>query len=113
MRSARRTVPIVPGVLRYASRTWRMYSSWPQPSSFIHAHPPQPCGGGAGAPAFSDNFEVPGEQLQTIESETAIVHGIFVEGVTEGRHQVQVAAGGEHAAEFAANADGVAHVFQD
>src|SRR5450432_2158039 len=31
MRSARRTVPIVPGVLRYASRTWRMYSS--QPSS--------------------------------------------------------------------------------
>src|SRR5664279_4334152 len=29
MRSARRTVPIVPGVLRYASRTWRMYSSQP------------------------------------------------------------------------------------
>src|ERR1019366_8481575 len=31
--SARRTVPIVPGVLRYASRTWRMYSFWLCPSS--------------------------------------------------------------------------------
>src|ERR1019366_2392090 len=25
----------LPGVLRYASRTWRMYSSWPPPSSMI------------------------------------------------------------------------------
>src|ERR1017187_7202259 len=50
MRSARRTVPIVPGVLRYAARTWRMYSSWPRPSSFIHAHPPQLCGGRSDGP---------------------------------------------------------------
>src|ERR1700687_589723 len=32
-RSGRRTVPIVPGVLRYASKTWRIYSLWSQPSS--------------------------------------------------------------------------------
>ena len=70
-------------------------------------------GGRAGAPAFSDNFEVPGEQLQTIEREASIVLGIFVERVAEGRHQVQVAAGGEHAAEFAADATGIAHVLQD
>src|ERR1035437_1996958 len=70
-------------------------------------------GGGAGAPAFGDNFEVPGEQLQPVEREAAIVLGIFVERVAEGRHQMQVAAGGEDAAEFASDAAGVAHMFED
>src|SRR5271169_3041011 len=34
-RSGRRTVPIVPGVWRYASRIWRIYSSWLRPSSIM------------------------------------------------------------------------------
>src|SRR5450759_3521490 len=69
--------------------------------------------GGAGAPAFGDNFEVPGEQLQPVEGKAAIVLGVFVERVAEGRHQMQVAAGGEDAAELAGNAAGVADMFQD
>src|SRR5213593_92188 len=32
-------VPIVPGVWRYASRTWRIYSSWPRSSSTISSSP--------------------------------------------------------------------------
>ena len=53
-------------------------------------------GGGTGAPALGDNFEIPGQQLQPIECEPAIVLGIFVERVAEGRHQMQVAAGSEN-----------------
>src|ERR1700730_8085407 len=34
-RSGRRTVPIVPGVLRYASKTRRIYSSCSRPSSMM------------------------------------------------------------------------------
>ena len=68
---------------------------------------------GAGAPAFGDHFEIAGELFQAVEGEAAIVLGIFVERVAEGRHQMQVAAGGEHAAEFAGDADGVAHMFQN
>ena len=47
-RSARRTVPIVPGVLRYASRTWRIYSSWPRRPWAC----PQPCGSRSDGPSM-------------------------------------------------------------
>ena len=68
---------------------------------------------GAGAPTFGNHFHPAGHQLQPIRREPAIVPGILMKRVTEGSHQMSVAAGGENALDLPHDALGVADMFEN
>jgi len=72
----------------------------------------EPGGGGAGAPAGVYNLKAAGEQPQTGGREAAVVLGITVVGMAEGHDQVGIAAGREHAFDFADDAVGIDDVFK-
>jgi hypothetical protein len=72
----------------------------------------EPGGGGAGAPARGDDFEITGEQPQTGGRKAAVVLGIAVVGMAEGHDQMGIAAGREHALDFLNDARGIDDVFE-
>jgi hypothetical protein len=87
-------------------------AAWQQELRVFDRENQESCGR-SGAPPLRDYLEtISGEFLQTVERETAIVVRIFVEGMAEWRHEVDVAPRHNYARYFGHDAIRMADVFQ-